>query len=371
MATSRATFSYPEGFLLSIPIYAYARTFDVPYKLHKQEFWWSLGSTHLLAWIFLLLASVILPRAWQDRPKTLAGFWRERWYRWRFGEGAQRAAFRERLLAINPFLWLASRDRFKPHYVFAMLGLAGIAWVALYWKFRHEMLDFVTFVFTAIIIHTLLKFWLAAEACRQFAEDRRSGALELLLSTPLSVLELLRGQLLALNRQFMGGVVMVLLMDLLMFLTCMRDRFVTGSSEGPLLFFSGILMFVADLCALAWVGMWLGLTSKTVNRAAGAAIVRVLVLPWILYVGLLTILALAGLGQSTESDTFLIGSWFVIGLGNALLFLTLARRNLLEHLRVLATVRFDTGKSRSIAPRAREAGTVAGESQALTPAGQP
>ena len=39
---------------------------------------------------------------------------------------------------------------------------------------------------------------------RQFAEDRHSGALELVVSTPLGVKEILRGQWLALRRQFLG-----------------------------------------------------------------------------------------------------------------------------------------------------------------------
>src|SRR5256885_8919754 len=42
-----------------------------------------------------------------------------------------------------------------------------------------------------------LKGWFASEVGRQLAEERKRGALELLLSTPLTVKEILRGQRLA------------------------------------------------------------------------------------------------------------------------------------------------------------------------------
>src|SRR5207249_5615073 len=159
--------------------------------------------------------------------------------------------------------------------------LAALAWLALYWKFPGDMLDSVAFVFIAVLVHTILKFWIAAESCRQIAEDRRTGALELLLSTPLSVAEILRGQLLALNLQFFTAVAAVLLIDIVMFTARMRDVSLAGSNEWPLLFVCVVAVFIADLYTLAWLGMWLALSLKTAHRAASAAIVRVLVLPWI------------------------------------------------------------------------------------------
>ena len=58
----------------------------------------------------------------------------------------------------------------------------------------------VTPLASALILNTILKGWFAGEACAQLAEDRRIGALELLLSTPLDVRSILHGQFLALCR---------------------------------------------------------------------------------------------------------------------------------------------------------------------------
>ena len=61
----------------------------------------------------------------------------------------------------------------------------------------------------AFTIHCVLKIWLASEACRHFVDHRHSGTLELLLSTPLKVSQILRGNLLALQRQFAAPVATV------------------------------------------------------------------------------------------------------------------------------------------------------------------
>jgi len=60
-------------------------------------------------------------------------------------------------------------------------------------------------------LNLVIKVWFALEAGKQLSEDRKQGALELLLSTPLTVQDILRGQRLALERQFLGPVMVVLM----------------------------------------------------------------------------------------------------------------------------------------------------------------
>ena len=56
----------------------------------------------------------------------------------------------------------------------------------------------------------LLKWLLALQACRFFVEARRSGALEMLLCTPLTSRDIIRGQALALRKSFLWPVVSLL-----------------------------------------------------------------------------------------------------------------------------------------------------------------
>jgi len=89
--------------------------------------------------------------------------------------------------------------------------------------------------------------------------------------------EIVRGQLLALFKQFAAPAAVVLLAD---FVFLMSDR---HDADWPLVWVVLMSVFVADLVTLSWVGMWTGLTSRHSNRAAAAALARVLVLPWGLF----------------------------------------------------------------------------------------
>ena len=338
---------YNPAFLLASSGYSYAMVLDVNFKVYGDGFWISVLLTHIFGWTFLVLASICVRYSWQDKPIDASAVqWREKWQRWQFGDSLARKRFRTRLLEINPFFWIAGRNRLKPGYVLGVLGFAGCLWLWLYVKYPDEILDSVTFIPTAIILHTLIKLWLASEACKPLSEERRTGSIELLLSTPLSIDEILRGQFLALNRQFGWPVAIVLSVDFVMFLAGIRDRFLDTTNDWLMLCLAGVLMFVADLVTLAWVAMWLGLTSRRSNRAAGGAVVRILILPWILFFGFITATVVVNVGSYNEPENLAVGAWFVIGMLNNLFFFTWARTNLRQQLRTVATQRFQSAAAR-------------------------
>ncbi|MSU19892.1 MAG: ABC transporter permease [Pedosphaera sp.] len=329
------------AYALPSAVYAFGMAQEAQFITGPNNYWSSVLTTHLLAWAFLVLASVIVPYSWQDKPSGAKKVrWRERWQLCKFGDMATRRAFRTRLLEMNPFCWLAGRDRLKPAYVWACLGLGGCAWAYLFFQYPTDTLDSATYVPTAFLLHTILKFWVAAEACRPLAEERHNGSLELLLSTPLSVEEILRGQILALKRQFVGPVFIILLIDLIMCLAGRNDRWLETAHDWTMLCIGGILMFVADLYTLAWVGMWLGLTAKKASFAASGALMRVLGLPWFLLFGLTSVMMLAFSGFAGPQNFFL-GAWFIIGMLNNLFFFTRARTKLSNEFRDIVSQRFE------------------------------
>lgn len=343
-AIRRNPFQYDETYLLASSAYSVYMAFDLSFKTGPQHFWTSVLITHVGAWALLVVASVTVRYSWQDKPAGKKGLlWRERWERWRFGDTAIRVLFRTRLLEINPFFWLAGRNRLKPTFVYAFLGLSGSGWLWLYFKYRNDMLDPTVYITTAIVLHTVVKFWVASDACRPLAEDRRSGALELVLSTPMTVDGILRGQILALKRQFAGPVAIILVADFVMFLAGMRNRFMDTSNGWPLLCLAGISLFILDLYTLAWVGMWLGLTARKANWAATGALARVLVLPWAVFCAFVTASVFINFdrGQLGDPGDLALGAWFVIGLLNSVFFLTWARSNLRQEFRTVVTQRFD------------------------------
>jgi hypothetical protein len=223
--------------------------------------------------------------------------------------------------------------------VLGFLGLFGCFWLWLYLRYGGEVLDMSLYVPTAILLHTVLKFWVASEACRPLAQDRQSGALELMISTPLSVDEILEGQMLALKRQFGLAVILVLLADLVMFASATERNFFYGSNEWLMVFLVGVVLLISDMYTLAWVGMWLGLTTQKANRAARGAVLRVIVLPIVIFLGLMT-LSLAGRARELlDLEGKLLESWFLVGMANDLFFFLWARNNLRRHFRTVVAER--------------------------------
>jgi hypothetical protein len=190
-------------------------------------------------------------------------------------------------------------------------------------------------------LFTLVVYLLAAsQACRFFVEARRSGLTELLLVAPLEEKQIVRGQWRALVRMFGFPVFLLLGLNLVasvfsqISMQRMAASFSTPSSAGPatnsgiasstgsnswtttitkstngvvvvqgaspgwratgqfkyfgnnnligpiFTAMAGGLSTAANLVALCWFGMWMGMTSKSNNVAILKTIIFVQVIPW-------------------------------------------------------------------------------------------
>ncbi len=256
--------------------------------LRSGPFWASLAVTHALGWVFLALASLWTPHAWQQKAEaaTAKGRWR---YRWRYGGAQGRAARRRRLLDQNPVLWLVSRERWQGVAMrVLLLGVLGLlAW--LLWSESANQALLLLAVGLMGLIGLLLQLWMASQASRFFVEARRNRALELLLASPLSVQEILAGQWRALRRLFSLPILLVLALQVVVGVLRTETMFTLGpAGAGPVISFAGKIGFgavgavttLADLIALGWVGMWMGLTSRNANFATLKTFVFVQIIPW-------------------------------------------------------------------------------------------
>lgn len=344
-AWGRATRVEP-AFLLPSPGYAYYLAFDVNYKVWQPHFWISLSLVNALAWLALVLASFIAPRSWQDKapgPKSM--LWREHWRAWTYGDLAERREFRRRLLDTNAFYWLAARARFKPALVWGVLALCACGWVWGLAKYRRDWLNAGVYITTALALNGLLRFWFANEAARQLAEERKAGTLELLLSTPLRITEILRGQYLALLRQFLGPLLLVLAVESVFMFSVLSTSLTEERSLWFCLWTAGMLMLLADLVALYWLSQWLALTVRNPLRAAGTALAGVLILPWGAFALVMLFVALNSMRRPGPDPSwqFLLGLWFALGIAVDLAFGGLARNKLLTQFRLVAQQRYSRG----------------------------
>jgi ABC-type transport system involved in multi-copper enzyme maturation permease subunit len=322
--------------------FSYYLAFDASYKSSSAWFWISMGIVQGSAWLCLILASLIAPRCWQDRAKGRTAIsWREWWHTWNYGGADNRAGLRRRMLEVSPLLWLIARIRSKPVLVWIFLALLGAVWIWGWRSFKRDWLNTGVYLCTAAAMNLVLRCWFTAEATGLLAESRKSGALELLLSTPLKVEEILRGQWLALSRQFFGPVLAALAIECVFLLVTVRDA--VGDEE-RLFWFSlwtaGMVMFIADTVALYWVGMWRGLTARNPLRASGGSLLRVLVVPWIGYCLAILLMVLDELTrhsyQPSPSWKFYLGLWFGFGIITDLAFGGWARQKLLTEFRQAA-----------------------------------
>jgi hypothetical protein len=267
--------------LFSCPVYAFYLCDDGRYGMAPDHFLWSVAVIHGLTWLLVLTAGWIVPHAWQDQPsRAEPRLWRDLWHAWSYGPAAGKTAYRKKALDANAFYWLAARARFKPVHVWTFLVCMGIWWLVCRAIAGNVWLDPPVAILTAVMLNFTFKVWLAIEAGRQLAEDRRTGAYELLLSVPLTVHDIVRGQLRALRRQFLLPLVVVLGVGVLLMMGVQR-RAPGWENQAPWL--AGLIMLLADLAALSWVGMWRALVARSHTLATVNTVTRVLILPWVLF----------------------------------------------------------------------------------------
>lgn len=318
--------------------------------LWRWELVCSQLAIHLMGWSLLGLSSLLLPRVCKDRPKTGRRLrWWERWQRWTYGNAQTRSTVRTSLLDKNPFMWLAGRERLKMRLVWGFLGALFVIWIPA--RFDSADTSILGAIFLLFCAHVVLKLWLVSEVCSRWVEDRHSGALELLLSSPISVAEIARGQTLALRSQFAKVVFVVLALDALLLWYLKFSYFDPNASRLIAMIPAGMIALIADLVALRWVAMWLALTSKSMVQALMGAWIRVLALPWLIhlacYWGVAFFWPLPRRSEAEIPAALWAAGWLATGLIVDGLFAQQAKQNFLNELRSLASEQFSPKKTKS------------------------
>ena len=234
------------------------------------EFYWApLAATHLLAWLNIFLTLHYLPIVWRDKPRTVRGQrWWTRMQALRFGRKETRTKFRKRLLKSNPLFWLAGREQVSSSGLMTVLvGVVAISLTGLIGGI----------IFGLITLHSILLARMSSAASHSLAEDRKSGALELLLATSLSVREVLRGRWMALGRQFFGPILIVTFWHFFAFMW----TFILLDSHSQLnvVIFCAFPVAVLAWLATGWSGMWFGLRARTTTMAMWITFAVVVVAP--------------------------------------------------------------------------------------------
>ncbi len=249
-----------------------------------NDFWLSTGITHGLAWLCLWLAARHLASAYQEAPKSEWGSaWRRRWQEWSFGDARQRRELRRDLLDLNPLIWLANRNRLRAKALWGLIALAGIVWLSGEYFVSSDWRGWGNTVAFCYFLQMPFKWFVASEAAQRWADDRRNGTLELLLTSGATVRDILSGHLGGIRHAFTGPVLALVVGQIVMlFLGIGRP----GDWSALLVALATSVMLVWDLHTLAWVGTLQGLIKPGPGRAYVATLSRVLVWPWLILIGL-------------------------------------------------------------------------------------
>jgi ABC-type transport system involved in multi-copper enzyme maturation permease subunit len=331
----------PRAAFLSSPAYDCFLAFDSlyngagaylspsPVRPMQTDFWLNAAITLLYSWFFFGLACWAATRSWQDASFRSSG--RFAWL-WKSQSRAARGA----MLDANPYLWRVARNGGK------LVWLALLPVVLLWWwcdrLFMVDLFDPSKDVSMLALAGIVLKIGLTAKASRIFADDRRAGGLELLLTTPLGAGGIVRGQRLALWRLFAWPIVTTLLVNLAMLAIELPNLARDDRRSFAITHLLLAAFLVLDSWALSSAGMWRGLIARKLSRAIFPALLQILVLPFILFFAGIALFVLSGAAQRLNSDDTLM-TVVIFGcllcLGADLYFELRANNNLSENFQAV------------------------------------
>jgi ABC-type transport system involved in multi-copper enzyme maturation permease subunit len=279
----------PVWVALASPAYTGVLATDANYRPNPARFWISLGIVAALSLSFMIATALLLPRVWRQSSEPPPS--RSRW-RLRLGYTAGwRATFRRRLER-NPIHAVAARLRW-PHWVF--WGLVLLVAVNVFWLTYGYRQNVAAYQYHVNFSHALVftnRVWLCVMACRFWLEARRTGALELILTTPMPVRTLIRGHGRALAWLFGGPVLAIALLHVLYVEESLRLTLqkTPGSAAFAQTYArsyatsaaSSLVNFLTDVVAISYVGAWLSVATRRATLAILYTFALVILGPWVL-----------------------------------------------------------------------------------------
>ncbi|HIG27035.1 MAG TPA: hypothetical protein EYQ50_04295 [Verrucomicrobiales bacterium] len=226
-----------------------------------------------------------------------------------------RTPFRDRsqsrlLLDQNPCHWLILRLKTNtwvmPAFIWIVSTVIGIS-LLLYIFFDGDDEAFVTALMAAICADIILKFFACFHLFDRISEDRRSGGLELLLSTSIRSEQLLSAQLntgrnhLLKTSGLLSGYYVLIGMSLFVDIFSQRSLSNIESVMFAILLGGIGLNGILDWMVMPGFGIWTGLKSKTPISGFLKTYFRIFFLPWLgagsLFVMAVFMMSLAARGR--------------------------------------------------------------------------
>jgi hypothetical protein len=356
-------------------------------SLGWSSFWTGLLANQAIAWLLLALSCLLVPRTWQEKPSKTAvsgGSWSRSI---RYGGPRRR-------IDVNPVLWLTCREGWQAVTFWLLVVVQTVGFLLTFTGDDNSVFWFLWSYLSGGVV-LLLYLGTASQSCRFFIDARRSGLVELLAATPLTERQVVYGHWRALLRMFGPALALCLITQMAgtflvqqkvwnqiarfpttttpatastntTFSTASNSMVISTTTQGGFsstiatasrempgtvvaLVFSAAttLTTLANLAALSWFAMWMGMTSRSSNLATLKSILFVQIIPWILFwvisVPIIPLLIIPTLlsGAGGMSPAWMM--WFplltsgfvmILSLAKDAAFITWARRKLHTEFRV-------------------------------------
>ncbi len=259
--------------------------FNIPgVRIGGMGFYIALLVPHLFAWFLLYRSGRAISRVTAGGTRsTWFDAIREKWHYFLFGRGEQRRAHREWLLDHHPMTWMVMREKLKLKYVWTLVVSVMFIWVIGYTTNGEIMAESTVLMSLGMFVHFFLKIWVASEAASAIAEDRRTGALELVVTTPLGAHGIVNGIFKASWLQFWKPVALLVVAEVLLVCTIAAPGRNQDLSVLRIQYLAAIGMLVVDMVSIGWVAIWHALKTGSSHKAIGRSVIWMLALPWLVY----------------------------------------------------------------------------------------
>ncbi len=316
------------------PTYALRMSAGSAFGLSTNSFWTALVVQFAIGVCALAATAWLLPSFWKIRPPRISRL--KHWITTvAHGDSLTRKRRRFRMLSRNGMFWLNNRDRlgvFGP-IVFTIGTFLVVGTLVWYFKITGEELFAVLFV-TLALNDFAMRIRVAQIASVQLGADRQNGALEMLLSTPMTVREIVGGIWSAIRHRLLWTYV-----PLLTAYAVIAAMFI-GPVPDPkwiiVLFFG--MYSGADFIATGYVAIWSAMRMRHPQGATGYALLRVQILPFTICALVLPILAQSSINLDGGTVFVITAVIWSISTGTAI---RTARRNIFNHFREAATDRYN------------------------------
>jgi hypothetical protein len=277
------------AFLVWVPVGALFCAPSLPAALSPPAAAASLLVPHAMGWLFIGAASWLVPRSWTPAAKV-------RPVRRTASIRPLRSPFRV------PTPWLTESGN----------GLLTTALLAIVCSFVLAAKLFISpgmtlgaALIAIVLMHSVLKYQAASQAGRMLAGKRRSGELEILLTTPYDEDEILRGCLYQLVQSLYWPTLLALGVDLMLAIVCCCYSIEAGGLLALILIVE-VPWLLANLHSLCWVALFQGIKMGNPAKAAGRAIFFVVLLPWIIGICCAGLAALLAPGDTRQLAVFFL-----------------------------------------------------------------